>query len=104
MLREPEPVYQGKRLSVWLEAYQHAYTGTNWLGAVEAVRGTGTKGIPTFLRRLRAKDSGLTLAFLNVANKQHFVRINYTFAVQRNQQGYMDLKSWALQPKMRCPP
>ena len=59
-LREREPVYQGKPLSVWLQRYN---THGSFIGlrpepmADEAVRQIGTNAIPTLLHMLRAHDS-----------------------------------------------
>ncbi len=84
---EPEPVYQGKRLSEWLALYtpatnRYAYPPSQ--AADEAVRSIGTNGIPTLLRMLRVRDSALTLKLLALAEKQHFVKIHYVQAVDRN--------------------
>ena len=60
--QEREPVYQGKRLRVWLGEYD-AWTP---YGAIEArnaaeaaIRQIGTNAIPTLLNMLRKKDSPL---------------------------------------------
>lgn len=59
----PDPVYQGKRLSVWLEAFnyeKHKFEGPEAREAKEAVRHIGTNGIPLLLWMLRAKDADLS--------------------------------------------
>jgi hypothetical protein len=70
VLHEREPVYQGKRLSVWLEQY-----GTNhWSGgrgdevdtATEsAIRQIGTNAIPIYLEMMASKESSLTIKLLS---------------------------------------
>jgi HEAT repeat protein len=80
--QQREPVYQGKPLSEWL-SLPKIETGK---GAVvvkddrraEAVREAGTKAIPTLLRMLRAKDSPLKLKVLDLAQRQHIIKIEYT--------------------------
>jgi hypothetical protein len=79
-LREREPVYQGKRLSVWLKAYQ--ISGFVGIEAREkanaAVRQAGTNAISTLLRMLRAKDWALKVKLMDLASRQHFIKIEYT--------------------------
>jgi HEAT repeat protein len=63
----PEPVYQGKRLSQWLDEYQIERNGADpaaWARADaedakvdEIVRKIGTNAIPALFRMLTAKDS-----------------------------------------------
>ena len=74
-LREREPVYQGKSLSVWLQGY---IQGGSYIGVWpepevdEAVRQIGTNAIPTLLHMLRAHDSKLKLALLRLSYKHDF--------------------------------
>jgi HEAT repeat protein len=87
-------VYQGKRLSSWLQAYRlHGVAGvetwqvrTEQQMADEAVRKAGTNALPTLLRMLRAKDSALKVKLVGLAQRQHFVRIRYTPAEELNYQ------------------
>ena len=77
--QEREPVYQGKRLSFWLyEAY--AGNGRNGEGAEEGMRQAGTNAIPTLLRMLRAKDSGLRVKVTELARRQHIIEIDFARA------------------------
>jgi hypothetical protein len=82
----PEPVYQGKRLSVWL----HGYEGLNMINmdrrreTTEAVRNMGTNVIPFLLRRLRQTDSSFNNRLLQLLAKQHIVKISYTPARDLN--------------------
>jgi len=91
-LREREPVYQGKPLSVWLERYDEgdyvAVTQQLWKKETdEAVRQIGTNAIPVLLRRLRAKDSPFTIWLMALTRKQHFIKITYTPARIRHREG-----------------
>lgn len=57
-----EPVYQGKRLSVWLKDYDNtkevfANNGAKLHELDKIVKQTGTKAIPTLLQLLREEDS-----------------------------------------------
>ena len=54
--------------------------------ADEAVRKAGTNALPTLLRMLRAKDSALKVKLMDLAQRQHFVRIEYTPAEELNYQ------------------
>jgi len=68
--REREPLYQGKRLSVWLRDSRGSGELTN------AVRQIGTNGIPTLLKMLRKKDSPSVLRLTNFWDR-HIVRFRY---------------------------
>jgi hypothetical protein len=69
---ESEPVYEGKRLSVWL----NSDTGRGESG--EVVRQIGTNAIPTLLRLLRTKDSALKVKLMDLLQRQHIIKIEYT--------------------------
>lgn len=69
-----EPVYQGKRLSVWLEGYQ---LGRSQPEIDRAVRAIGSNGVPTLVRMLQAKDSPLWLRFLGFV-QQSSIKLPYT--------------------------
>jgi HEAT repeats len=66
-LREREPVYQGRRLSVWLVQYRtNHWAEGHWskgrkgeleTQAENAIRQIGTNAIPTFLRMMGTRDS-----------------------------------------------
>jgi HEAT repeats len=91
-LRQREPVYQGRRLSDWLAAYKmEGLAGAEtWQvreeqqKAEEAVRHAGTNALPILLRMLRANDSALKVKYLELAQRQHFIRIKHTPAEELN--------------------
>ncbi|HXJ59944.1 MAG TPA: HEAT repeat domain-containing protein [Verrucomicrobiae bacterium] len=59
LLRQREPAYDGKPLSVWLEMIRRA-THRGYITdkeAQEAIRQIGTNALPTLLRMMTAKDS-----------------------------------------------
>jgi hypothetical protein len=96
--QQREPVYNGKRLSEWLKASaeerataastSRAPHGTldidTTIEADEAVRHAGTNAIPTLLRMLRVSDSPLKLKLLDLAQRQHLIKIKYTPAAYWN--------------------
>jgi len=77
--RTSDPVYQGKPLVYWLEAFEtDDFRGKpKFNDAVEAVRQAGTNAIPILLRLLRTKDSDLRQRFTLLAQKQHLVKVDY---------------------------
>lgn len=93
-LREREPVYRGKPLRVWLHAYKlYGLAGVEtWQvreeqqEADEVVRQAGTNALPTLLQMLRAKDSALQIKLMDLAQRQHIIRIKYTPAEELNYQ------------------
>ena len=90
--RAREPVYQGKRLSAWLEAYRmHGMAGVEtWQvrqeqqEADEAVRHAGTNALPTLLRMLRAHDSALKAGVIRLAERKHLASIKLIPAEELN--------------------
>ena len=91
VLREREPVYQGKPLSVWLEGYtpdpkdhRPLVEQPQWKHADAAVRALGTNAIPSLLRMLRARDTPLKLTLVRLARKQRLFKISQTSAGELN--------------------
>ncbi|MDB6066650.1 MAG: repeat-containing protein [Pedosphaera sp.] len=90
-LRQNEPVYEGKALSVWLEVYHTNPQSDDPAGlealkaADEAVRHMGTNVIPTLLRELQAEDSQLKLKWVALFKKQRFIKLNFTQDYMRQQ-------------------
>ena len=83
--KPPDPVCQGKPLSMWLESYVASIgalrdrPGAN-LEADAAIRQIGTNALPLLLDRLRTRDSGLKITLINLAEKQGIVRIKIPFS------------------------
>jgi HEAT repeat protein len=82
--RTPEPVYQGRALSYWLEGYD---TGNDnqthpkgpspptFVEANEAIRQIGTNAVPALLQMLEQKDSKFKLAIMGLLQMQHLIKI-----------------------------
>ena len=103
---EPEPVYQGKRLTKWLEVYTGPITTDHekqLKEADDAVRHIGTNAIPTLLRMLRARDSALTLKLVALAQKQHLVKIHYVQRLLSNVQAQMAFLALGAEAKDAVP-
>jgi hypothetical protein len=81
----PEPVYNGKPLSYWLEPYAYSIfqrkVSTETIPSREeadtALRQIGTNAIPTLLRMLRAHDSPLRIKFLQLTYRAPYFPIHY---------------------------
>jgi hypothetical protein len=92
VLRLREPVYQGRRLSDWLAAYKmEGLAGAEtWQVREEqqkaetVVRHAGTNALPILLRMLQANDSALKVKCLELAKRQHLIRIKHTPAEELN--------------------
>ena len=82
VLRQPEPVYQGKPLSFWLKGFllDNQLGKTSLNQAAEAVLQTGTNSFPVLLQFLRARDSGWKRAVISVARKLHLTKLDYVSA------------------------
>jgi HEAT repeat protein len=86
MMKQREPVYEGKPLGVWLEGYDPSNRDAP-IGRWEAdlaVRQIGTDAIPTLLRMLQARDSAVKLKLIAVAQRRHLIRIKHIPAALRN--------------------
>jgi hypothetical protein len=85
-----EPIYQGKPLSSWMKGYMMPDPPTFELlepqrqAADKALRHLGTNAIPTLLRMLRVRDSALKVKLMNLAQRQHIIKIGYTPAKDWN--------------------
>ena len=73
---DKEPVYQGKRLSAWLnDSYEPSYLNTQLdPAAVKAVQAIGTNALPYLLKMIKTRDSQLKLRL--VIKLQWYVRIH----------------------------
>jgi PBS lyase HEAT-like repeat len=92
VLRTPaEPVYQGKRLRVWLQRYSG--TGKERKETDAAVRHIGTDAIPTLLGMLHAHDSPLKIKLLTWVSNQRFLGIHYTKPSVLNEQAFMGFQA-----------
>ena len=96
----PEPVYQGKRLSYWLDNYWVPATSANTFvittsmgqmtaasvensKTVEAIKAAGTNAIPILLRRLTEGDAHFVRELIWLAQKWHLMRPNHRYTDRR---------------------
>ncbi|MDB6064278.1 MAG: repeat protein [Pedosphaera sp.] len=104
---EPDPVYKGKRLSVWLEDYvdpnSTSIAVTDSDETDEAVRRLGTNAIPILLRRLRAKDSTFTSLLGFLSRKLHLFKVNFTPAWLLQQEGIQGFQALGSNGKAAVP-
>jgi uncharacterized protein YmfQ (DUF2313 family) len=110
IVREREPVYQGKRLSAWLEHYPilTSPAGADFYQrqaqeADEAVRQIGTNSIPTLLRKIKAIDSPLTIWFMGMASRQNVTRTRFTPAEEWNWYAAMGFRALGSDAKQAVP-
>lgn len=88
---EPEPVYQGKALRVWLSDNFIAWgrqDGRAQDVAQEAIRQIGTNAIPVLLKMMRRKDSPLISNLISIWNR-HIMGSAYL-------RGWVRLPAWYL--------
>src|SRR5947209_2980083 len=79
-----EPVYEGRRLSVWLEEFNKTGgTRDSTRKAREAIRQIGTNALPILLATLRSEDSGFKLTLVTWTRKLTFFRPSFNPAQQR---------------------
>jgi HEAT repeat protein len=69
--REPDPIFEGRPLSYWLER-----TGTEKREA--AVRHAGTNAIPLLLQLVRSRDSLLKRKLMELGRSEQYVKIPFT--------------------------
>ena len=78
-----EPVYQGRRLSVWLEILHREKLAHLDDRAEQAIRHIGTNALPVLIERLRAHDTPLKQLIMKWAQKQAFVHFHFNSADER---------------------
>jgi hypothetical protein len=86
-----EPVYQGKRLRIWLQGY--AGTGKKREETDTAVRQIGTNAIPILLGMLHAHDSPLMIKWLTWVSNQRFPGLHYTNPSILNEEAFMGFQA-----------
>ncbi len=83
-LREREPEYQGKRLSVWLDLLLHSKAVPRYAGPeAEAIRHFGTNALPVLIEKLHAQDTPLEQLMTRWAKRQNFVHLHFIPADER---------------------
>ena len=95
VLRQREPVYQGKQLSFWLERLNPAAANQEEADrAQQAIRHIGTDALPFLAERLQAQDTRLKRLMMTWADRQKLVHFHFKSAEQRQHQalfGYQAL-------------
>ena len=87
--RAKEPLYHGKPLSEWLQAFAPGKRDCPDLSARDArraVQEAGTNAIPTLVRMIGATDSPMKLKLLALAGKQHFIQVHWSPAANLHQE------------------
>jgi tetratricopeptide (TPR) repeat protein len=86
-----EPFHNGKPLSYWLMRYEGLVGQTGEDGddpevreCREAIRQIGTNAIPLLLQMLRAKDSALKSKFMDLVERQDYIRFHFAPAAEQN--------------------
>jgi len=98
---DPEPTYQGKPLSYWLDGFVSGNPSPD--KATEAVRQIGTNAIPTLLCLLRAEDSKFKLKLIQLSQKQHVINIKLKYAGTRQKEGFYGLLALGALAKSAVP-
>jgi HEAT repeat protein len=104
-LREPEPVYQGKRLSEWLpELDVGAWPRRGSIApADEAIRNIGTNAFPRILQLLRAHSLPPKAALVAFLNRQQIKRIHITTDDERHHRAIAACYALGLDAKRLVP-
>ena len=98
------PHYQGKSLNQWLGLYYSSITsGTPAPQAKQAIRQIGTNALPTLIRMIQAQDSFIKSKLMDVASKQHFLKLNLTPASTLRFQATMSYQILGAAAKAQVP-
>lgn len=91
--RERYPVFEGRRLSEWLNHHVAStaavppYGSPGWQKADDALRSIGTNGIPTLLSMIAAKDLPRPmLKLLEFGRSRGWLRMDYRYAYARHEE------------------
>ena len=83
-LRQREPVYQGKRLSVWLEVLNREWKPSHPDDRLaQAIRHIGTNALPVLIERLHGQDTELKRLLVAWADKHECFRFRFKSAEER---------------------
>ncbi len=96
---DPEPTYQGKPLTYWLDGIVHGRSAE----ATEAVRQIGTNSIPALLRKLSSGDSKIKLKLMQLSRKQHLINIKWRTAENEHFEGQFGFGCLGYQGKPAVP-
>jgi hypothetical protein len=72
-----EPVYQGRRLSQWLDEYNRAGAMDKTRPVSEAIRAMGTNTLPFLLANIKRTESPLKEKFFSLIRKQHWIKLSF---------------------------
>lgn len=103
---EPDPVYQGRPLSAWLDDYMVPGPRMSVKGreaANAAVRHLGTNAFPMLLRRLGTKDAPVMDGFYELLKKQHFIKIHHLIARHRRMEALLAFDALGAEGKGAVP-
>jgi HEAT repeat protein len=98
-----DPVYQGKRLSVWMGSNRYSMAQMLSPQAEQAIRQLGTNAIPLLLRKLRTKASPFKDKLYALTQKQHVIKVSYTPAWFQHRHGAMGFRVLAADGKSAVP-
>src|ERR1051326_4151098 len=74
--RPPEPEYQGRSLSAWLDDYNRAGTWDREPTSA-AIRGMGTNCLPFLLAHIKHNPSPLATNLVSLISKQHLLKLPF---------------------------
>lgn len=81
----PEPIYNGKPLSYWVQGYDKLFsTNVTQSKADDAIRQMGTNAVPRLFRLLEARDSKLKSWAMALLQRQHWIRFSFKPAEDKN--------------------
>jgi hypothetical protein len=84
--REREPVYEGKRLSVWLAILSKEWMNGDYkIRDDQPIRQIGTNALPVLIEMLHSQDTRLKQLMMTWANKQKLVQFHFKSAYIRRQ-------------------
>ena len=79
-----EPVYQGKRLSIWLELIFLSKSHPDYAGsATEAIRRFGTNALPLLFKKLRTPNTRLEQSMTRWTEQHNLVHVHFKPAINR---------------------
>jgi hypothetical protein len=102
-LRSPEPSYQGRRLSEWLDEYNRAGDMGKTEPISEAIRAMGTNTLPFLLANIKHTDSPLARKFFYLFRKQDLVKLPFYGAYPYRVPSIMALSALGSNAAPLCP-
>lgn len=90
-LRFREPIYQGRRLSSWLEELGRSWPGQGSEQSAQAIREIGTNALPHIINAIKANDPPIKVKLVGLLRRQNLIKFQFRMADEKRDRAYKAL-------------